>query len=154
MFCESFTDKVMDHFMSPRNVGNMPDADAEGIGGDPGCGDYLTLYIKVEDNVIEKISFLVFGCVAAIATSSMTTELVQGKSLEEALKLTDADITEALGGLPENKLHCSVLGVTALKNAIKNYCHKTGSPYPEDNQGSGTEKTHYKGKRQNFRRFV
>ncbi len=121
MFCESFTDKVIEHFMCPRNVGSMPDADAEGTCGDPSCGDSLTLYIKVKDNVIEDISFLVFGCVAAIATSSMTTELVKGKPLEEALKLTDADITEALGGLPENKLHCSVLGATALKNAIEDY---------------------------------
>ena len=124
MFCESFTDKVIEHFMCPRNAGSMPDADAEGTCGDPSCGDSLTLYIKVKDNVIEDISFLVFGCVAAIATSSMTTELVKGKHLEEALKLTDADITEALGGLPENKLHCSVLGATALKNAIENYCNK------------------------------
>lgn len=121
MFCESFTDKVIEHFMCPRNAGSMPDADAEGKCGDPSCGDSLTLYIKVKDNIIEDISFLVFGCVAAIATSSMTTELVKGKPLEEALKLTDADITEALGGLPENKLHCSVLGATALKNAIENY---------------------------------
>jgi nitrogen fixation NifU-like protein len=103
----------------------MPDADAEGTCGDPSCGDSLTLYIKVKDEVIEDISFLVFGCVAAIATSSMTTELVKGKSLDEALKLTDTDITEALGGLPENKLHCSVLGATALKNAIENYRNKT-----------------------------
>ncbi|MDD3036167.1 MAG: iron-sulfur cluster assembly scaffold protein [Candidatus Saccharimonadaceae bacterium] len=124
MFCESFTDKVIEHFMCPRNSGSMPDADAEGTCGDPSCGDSLTLYIKVKDNVIEDISFLVFGCVAAIATSSMTTELVKGKPLDEALKLTDSDITEALGGLPENKLHCSVLGATALKNAIENYRNK------------------------------
>ena len=124
MFCESFTDKVIEHFMCPRNVGSMPDADAEGTCGDPSCGDSLTLYIKVKDDVIEDISFLVFGCVAAIATSSMTTELVKGKPLEEALKLTDTDITQALGGLPENKLHCSVLGATALKNAIENYRSK------------------------------
>lgn len=124
MFCESFTDKVIDHFMCPRNVGSMPGADAEGTCGDPSCGDSLTLYIKVKDDVIEDISYLVFGCVAAIATSSMTTELVKGKSLEEALKLTDTDITKALGGLPENKLHCSVLGAIALKNAIENYRNK------------------------------
>lgn len=89
MFCELFTDKVIEHFMSPRNVGNMPDADAEGTCGVPSCGDALALYIKVKDNVIEDIIFLVFGCVAAIATSSMTTELVKGKSLDTALKLTD-----------------------------------------------------------------
>lgn len=121
MFCESFNDKVIEHFMSPRNVGSMPDANAVGACGDPACGDSLTLYIKVKENRIEDISFLVFGCVAAIATSSMTTELVKGKTLEEALQLTDLDITKALGGLPENKLHCSVLGATALRNAIENY---------------------------------
>jgi nitrogen fixation NifU-like protein len=112
----------------------MPDADAEGTCGDPSCGDSLTLYIKVKDDVIEDISFLVFGCVAAIATSSMTTELVKGKPLEEALKLTDTDITEALGGLPENKLHCSVLGATALKNAIENYRSKTPGHQGENAQ--------------------
>ena len=125
MFFESFSDKVIEHFMSPRNAGSMPDADGIGNGGDPSCGDSLTIYIKVKNNIISDISFLVFGCVAAIATSSMTTELVKGKPLEEALKLTDTDITEALGGLPENKLHCSVLGATALKNAIENYRSKT-----------------------------
>jgi nitrogen fixation NifU-like protein len=121
MCCEAFTDLVMEHFMCPRNVGSMPDADGEGICGDPGCGDSLTIYIKVKDNVITDISFLVFGCVAAIATSSMTTELAKGKTLEEALKITDTDIADALGGLPEHKMHCSVLGATALKNAIENY---------------------------------
>lgn len=124
MFCESFSDKVIEHFMCPRNVGSMPDADAEGSCGDPSCGDSLTIYIKIKDSTIEDISFLVFGCVAAIATSSMTTELVKGKPLDEALKLTDTDITQALGGLPENKLHCSVLGASALKNAIENYYKK------------------------------
>lgn len=121
MYCDSFTDKVIEHFMCPRNAGSMPDADGEGTCGDPGCGDSLTIYIKVKDNVITDISFLVFGCVAAIATSSMTTELAKGKTLEEALKLTDTDIADALGGLPEHKMHCSVLGATALKNAIKDY---------------------------------
>lgn len=107
--------------MCPRNVGSMPDADAEGIGGESGCGDYLMIYIKVKENVITDISFLVFGCAAAIASSSMTTELAKGKTLDEALKISEGDIVNALGGLPENKLHCSVLGATALKNAIENY---------------------------------
>jgi len=111
--------------MCPRNVGSMPDADSEGTCGDPGCGDSLTIYIKVKDNVITDISFLVFGCVAAIATSSMTTELAKGKTLEEALKITDTDIADALGGLPEHKMHCSVLGSTALKNAIEKYHART-----------------------------
>lgn len=127
MFCEAFSDKVIEHFMSPRNVGSMPDADGIGICGDPGCGDSLTIYIKVKGNIISEISFLVFGCVAAIATSSMTTELVKGKTLEEALKLNDFDIANALDGLPENKMHCSVLGATAVKNAIENYYKKLES---------------------------
>ena len=127
MFCESFSDKVIEHFMCPRNVGSMPDADAIGNCGDPGCGDSLTLYIKVKDNVITDISFLVFGCVAAIASSSMTTELAKGKTLEEALRITDSDIADALDGLPENKIHCSVLGATALKNAIENYSAQTAN---------------------------
>ena len=127
MFCESFSDKVIEHFMCPRNIGSMPDADAIGSCGDPGCGDSLTLYIKVKDNVITDISFLVFGCVAAIASSSMTTELAKGKTLEEALRITDNDIADALDGLPENKIHCSVLGATALKNAIENYSAQTAN---------------------------
>lgn len=127
MFCESFSDKVIEHFMCPRNVGSMPDADAIGSCGDPGCGDSLTLYIKVKDNMITDISFLVFGCVAAIASSSMTTELAKGKTLEEALRITDNDIADALDGLPENKIHCSVLGATALKNAIENYSAQTAN---------------------------
>lgn len=121
MFCESFSEKVIEHFINPRNVRSMPDADGIGSCGDPDCGDSLTVYIKVEDNMIADISFLVFGCVAAIASSSMTTVLAKGKTLEEALKITNSDIAEALDGLPENKMHCSVLGAAALKNAIDNY---------------------------------
>ncbi|SHJ29517.1 iron-sulfur cluster assembly scaffold protein [Parasporobacterium paucivorans] len=124
MYCCSFSDKVMDHFMSPRNVGVISDADAEGSSGDPECGDALTIYIKVEDYVITDISFLVFGCVAAIASSSMTTELAKGRNLEEALQITNQDIADALDGLPESKMHCSVLGADALENAIKNYYTK------------------------------
>ena len=125
MFCEAFSDKVIEHFMCPRNNGSMPDADATGSCGDPACGDCLMIYIKVKNNTIADISFLVFGCVAAIASSRMTTELAKGKTLEEALKITDADIANALGGLPENKLHCSVLGASALKKAIENYSAST-----------------------------
>lgn len=125
MCCDGFTDSVLEHFMCPRNVGSMPDADSEGTCGDPACGDSLTIYMKVKDNVITDISFLVFGCVAAIATSSMTTELAKGRALEEALKITDNDIADALGGLPKHKMHCSVLGATALKNAIENYYVRT-----------------------------
>ena len=124
MFCCNFSDKVLEHFMTPRNSGSMVDADSIGTAGDSACGDSLTLYIKVKDNIIEDISFMVFGCVAAIATSSMTTELAKGKSLDEAYKINDQDIADALDGLPEQKMHCSVLGATALKNAIDNYYSK------------------------------
>ena len=124
MFCCNFSDKVLEHFMTPRNSGSMVDADSIGTAGDPTCGDSLTLYIKVKENIIEDISFMVFGCVAAIATSSMTTELAKGKSLDEAYKINDQDIADALDGLPEQKMHCSVLGATALKNAIDNYYSK------------------------------
>ena len=124
MFCCNFSDKVLEHFMTPRNSESMVDADSIGTAGDPACGDSLTLYIKVKDNIIEDISFMVFGCVAAIATSSMTTELAKGKSLDEAYKINDQDIADALDGLPEQKMHCSVLGATALKNAIDNYYSK------------------------------
>lgn len=120
-----YTDTVIDHFMSPRNVGNMVDPDGVGAFGDPGCGDSLTIYIKVKDDRIEDISFLVFGCTAAIATSSMTTELAKGKTLEEAQEIDEDRITDALGGLPKNKLHCSVLGAKALKAAIKDYKEKS-----------------------------
>lgn len=123
MYNQEFNEKVIDHFMSPRNAGTMPDADAVGSSGDPRCGDALTLFIKVKDDVITDVSFLVFGCVAAIATSSMTTVLAKGKTLEKAYQLTDQDITDALGGLPEHKLHCSVLGADALKQAVESYYH-------------------------------
>ena len=114
MYSQEFNENVIDHFMSPRNAGTMPDADAIGSSGDPNCGDSLTLYLKIKNDKIEDIRFLVFGCVAAIATSSMTTVLVKGKTLEEASRLTDEDITNALGGLPEHKLHCSVRGANRV----------------------------------------
>ena len=124
MSCGLFTEVVMEHFQNPKNVGFMEGADAEGKCGDPSCGDFLTIFIKVKENIICDISFLVYGCVAAIASSSMTTVLAKGKSLEDALKITDKDIACALGGLPIRKMHCSVLGATALKNAIKHYGFK------------------------------
>ena len=113
--------KVIEHFMCPRNVGSMPEADAEGTYGDPNCGDFLNVYLKVEDGRIARISYLVFGCAAAVASSSMMSVLAEGKTIEEALKITDRDIDQGLDGLPPTKLHCSVLGAKALKNAIKNY---------------------------------
>ncbi len=119
-----FSDTVIDHFMCPRNAGSLQNADAEGTYGDPSCGDSLTIFIKVKTGVITDIGFLAVGCVAAISSSSMTTELAKGKSLTQASKITDEDIAAALGGLPENKLHCSVLGASALKAAIENYIGK------------------------------
>lgn len=121
MYCASFTDIVIDHFNSPRNCGNMENADGIGSYGDASCGDSLKIFIKVKSNVIEEIKFLVVGCVAAVASSSMTTELAKGKTITEALKITDEDISIALGGLPENKKHCSVLGAKALQKAIRDY---------------------------------
>jgi len=121
VYCASFSDKTIEHFMQPRNVGDMPDADAVGSSGEPGCGDFLAIFIKVTDNRISDISFLVDGCVAAVASSSVATELAKGKTLEEASMITDGEIVEALDGLPEHKLHCSVLGATALKNAVEHY---------------------------------
>lgn len=117
-----FSDMVIEHFREPRNVGHMADADAEGTCGEPGCGDSLTIYIKVnDDGVITDISYLVYGCVAAIATSSMTSVMAKGKTLEQAYRITNEDIMAALGGLPDYKLHCSVLGASALQKAIDNY---------------------------------
>lgn len=116
-----YSEKVIEHFMSPRNAYSMPDADAEGSFGDPSCGDFLTIYIKVKDKCIVEISYLVFGCCASVATSSMTTVIAKGKTIEEALEITEEDIIQALDGLPDNKIHCSNLGVSALRSAINNY---------------------------------
>lgn len=116
-----YSEKVMEHFKSPQNAYSMPDANAQGIYGDPSCGDALIVFLKVQDNVIQQITYLVFGCCAAIATSSMTSVLAKGKTLEEALEINEEDIITALDGLPESKAHCSNLGVSALRNAINNY---------------------------------
>ena len=124
MFTEDYSDIVIEHFMCPRNVGILQDSNGEGSNGDPQCGDFLDIYVRVENNSIEDISFLVQGCPASIATSSMATELAKGKTLEEALKITEDDIIEALGGLPEHKKHCSNLGVKALRSAIEDYNKK------------------------------
>ena len=121
--------------MCPQNAHSMPDADAEGSYEDTSCGDYLTVYLKVKDSRIEEISYLVFGCCASIATSSMTSVLAKGKTLEEALNITEEDIVRALDGLPEKKLHCSNLGASALHNAIKNYLEikRTEDSYENSN---------------------
>ena len=118
-----YNDTVMDHFANPRNIGEMPAGEADGfsITGDPGCGDQLQLWIKVESGRIADIKFKCFGCPAAIATSSMLTALARGKTIAEAKKLTDDDVIEGLGGIPERKKHCSLLGVCSLHNALKDY---------------------------------
>ncbi|HHU85955.1 MAG: Fe-S cluster assembly scaffold protein NifU [Pelotomaculaceae bacterium] len=119
-----YTEKVMDHFANPRNVGEMLDADGIGETGNPVCGDIMRVYIKVKDNIIEDIKFKTFGCGAAIATSSMVTEMAKGKSLEEALELSNRQVAEALGGLPPIKMHCSNLAADALHAAVNNYRKK------------------------------
>ncbi|MEJ6952064.1 Fe-S cluster assembly scaffold protein NifU [Natronospora cellulosivora (SeqCode)] len=116
-----YTEKVMDHFTNPRNVGSIDNADAVGEVGNPVCGDIIKLFIKVNDDVIEDIKFKTFGCGAAIATSSMVTELVKGKSLDEALEISNKSVAEALDGLPPAKMHCSNLAADALHKAIKDY---------------------------------
>lgn len=126
-----YTKKVMDHFMNPRNMGEIPDADGVGTVGNPVCGDMMTVYIKVRDNRLEDVKFKTFGCGAAIATSSMVTELAKGKTIEEAIKITKADVAESLGGLPPIKMHCSVLAVDGLSEAIYEYLLKNGMPIPE-----------------------
>ena len=121
---DDYTEKVKDHFMNPRNVGEIKDADGVGTVGNPTCGDVMSIYIKVEDNKIADIKFKTFGCAAAIASSSIATELVKGKTLEEAEKLSREDVANELGGLPAVKLHCSNLAADALREAIKDYREK------------------------------
>lgn len=121
-----YSQKVMDHFANPRNVGEIKDADGIGEVGNPICGDMMTFYIKVEENKLKDIKFKTFGCGAAIAVSSMVSELAIGKTIDEAMKITNADVADALGGLPPNKLHCSNLGADALHRAIEDYKKKNG----------------------------
>ena len=120
-----YSEKVLDHFKNPRNVGELEDADAEGTVGNPVCGDMMTMYIKVKDDRIEDVKFKTFGCGAAIATSSMTTELAKGKTLDEALKIGRQDVADALDGLPPVKMHCSNLAADALHEAINSYKEKS-----------------------------
>lgn len=119
-----YSEKVMEHFRNPRNMGEIKDADGVGTVGNPVCGDMMTIYIKVGNNRLEDIKFKTFGCGAAIATSSMITELAKGKTLEEALKITRKDVADALDGLPTVKMHCSNLASDALKAAIEDYYKK------------------------------
>ena len=119
-----YSEIVMDHFANPRNTGVIDDADGIGEVGNPVCGDMMTFYIKVKDDVLEDVKFQTFGCVAAIAVSSMVSEMAKGKHLEEAKKISNKLVAETLGGLPANKMHCSNLGAEALTLAIKNYQDK------------------------------
>ena len=122
-----YSEKVLEHFRNPRNVGEIEDADGVGTVGNPVCGDLMTIYIKVNDDRIEDIKFKTFGCGAAIATTSMTTEMAKGKTLDEAMKITRQDVAEELGGLPPIKMHCSNLAADALHEAIKDYRRKRGA---------------------------
>lgn len=119
-----YSEKVMDHFINPRNVGKMDDADGVGEVGNAKCGDIMKVYIKVKDGILTDVKFNTFGCASAIATSSMATELIKGKTIEEALRLTNKAVAEALDGLPPAKMHCSVLAEEAIKAAIEDYVNK------------------------------
>ena len=124
-----YSDKVMDHFQNPRNVGKLEDASGVGEVGNAKCGDIMRMYIKVEDGIIVDCKFNTFGCGSAIATSSMATELIKGKPIEEALQLSNQAVVEALDGLPAHKIHCSVLAEEAVKAAVKDYYDKNGIAY-------------------------
>ena len=124
-----YSEKVMDHFQNPRNVGKMDDADGIGEIGNAKCGDIMKMYIKVKDNVITDVKFNTFGCGSAIATSSMATELIKGKPIAEALRLTNRAVVEALDGLPAHKLHCSVLAEEAVRAAVRDYYDRNHIPY-------------------------
>jgi nitrogen fixation NifU-like protein len=119
-----YSDKVMEHFMNPRNVGEIENPDGVGEEGNPVCGDMMTFYVKVKDNRIDDVKFKTFGCGAAIAVSSMVSEMAKGKTLEEALKITPRSVADELEGLPKNKFHCSNLGAQALNKAIQDYLNK------------------------------
>lgn len=121
-----YSEKVMDHFANPRNVGEIENANAVGEVGNAKCGDIMKIYMDIEDNVIKDVKFKTFGCGAAIATSSMATELVKGKTVEEALELTNKAVMEALDGLPPEKIHCSVLAEEAIQSAINDYRKRQG----------------------------
>ncbi len=124
-----YSEKVMDHFMNPRNVGVIDAASGVGEVGNAKCGDIMKIYLKIENEIIEDVKFETFGCGSAIASSSMATEMIKGKSIHEAMALTNKAVAEALDGLPAHKLHCSVLAEEAIKNALKDYFDKNGIPY-------------------------
>lgn len=124
-----YTETVMDHFTHPRNVGEIPDADGVGEVGNAKCGDIMKMYLKIKDNRIEDAKFETFGCGSAIASSSMATELIKGKTIDEALAVTNKQVVDALGGLPAHKLHCSVLAEESIKSAVKDYYDRNNIPY-------------------------
>ncbi|MBD9226653.1 MAG: Fe-S cluster assembly scaffold protein NifU [Clostridiales bacterium] len=124
-----YTDTVMDHFMHPRNVGEIKDPSGVGEVGNAKCGDIMKMYLDIENNVIKDVKFETFGCGSAIASSSMATEMIKGKTVEEALAITNKDVVDALGGLPAHKLHCSVLAEEAIKSAVKDYYDRNGIAY-------------------------
>ncbi len=124
-----YSEKVMDHFRNPRNVGVIEDADGVGEVGNPVCGDIMKIYLKIEGDVITDVKFETFGCGSAIASSSMATELIKGKPVSEAMQLTNRAVAEALDGLPAHKLHCSVLAEEAIKKALQDYYERNGIPY-------------------------
>lgn len=124
-----YTEKVMDHFQNPRNLGKMENADGIGEVGNAKCGDIMKMYIKVDDGIITDVKFNTFGCGSAIATSSMATEMIKGKSVEDALELSNKAVVEALDGLPTHKIHCSVLAEEAVKAAVKDYYDKNNISY-------------------------
>jgi len=130
-----YSEKVMDHFTNPRNVGEIADASGIGKVGNPVCGDVMKMYLKIENEVIVDVKFKTFGCGAAVATSSMVTEMVKGKSITEALQITNKAVAEALGGLPAVKMHCSVLAEEALRSALKDYYQKQGKEIPFEDKG-------------------
>ena len=127
-----YSDKVMDHFMNPRNVGAFEDPDGVGRIGNPTCGDIMEFQIKVKDDLIDDVKFKTFGCGAAIAVSSMVSELAKGKTLEEAMEITNKTVAQELDGLPKNKLHCSNLGADALHKAIRDFRRKRGEPVEDE----------------------
>jgi nitrogen fixation NifU-like protein len=129
-----YSEKVLEHYQNPRNVGQIEDADGTGVVGNPVCGDTMMITIKVRDGRIEDVKFKTFGCAAAIATSSMVTELVKGKTVEEALAVTNRQVADALDGLPPVKMHCSMLAEEAIKAAIEDYRERMGDEESGDNQ--------------------
>ena len=127
-----YSEKVMDHFTHPRNVGVIENADGVGEVGNAKCGDIMKIYLKIENEIIQDVKFETFGCGSAIASSSMATEMIKGKSIHDALALTNKAVAEALDGLPAHKLHCSVLAEEAIKNALKDYFDKNNIPYDQE----------------------